>query len=630
MYIVTCYSFKGGVGRTMALVNVGLELARTGRRVLLVDFDLEAPSLETFNLPRPRKQTPGIVDYVTHYFATNKAPDAGEYIYESAGMGEGGGRLWIMPAGKQDEMYGQRLASIDWQRLYTEYDGYLMFEDLKAQWKELLDPNYVLIDSRTGHTDVGGICTRQLPDAVTILFFPNEQNLFGLKKVVSNIRKETQGPRKKNIQLHFVTSNIPDLDDEDLILENRMRSFRETLGYQALSGIIHRYDSLALLNQMIFTRDRPRSRLAQEYRELVRTIVQHNPEDREGVLDFLKDMARPTYRIQDISATVLEERFEAIRTSHAGDGEILSRLANIRYRQGRLEEALALINKAIDNGYRNTEILLRRAELYRFSGDLQHVRDDIRSVLDSTDVTYFDINLAIRLLRHLGSKELELVPDSQALKSLGFDERYQVALELLWSHDSLAAAETILRRLVQDQDISMAQYEKAVNELSVCLIGLRRFHDAMQVISTVRPDSLNLDIQKIFNYAMAEWAETGAIPRDLFKRVIDFDTRDAQTDKTPDSTRTPNYTQCLALAHWAVGDIEQARERISRARQQIMARHSPTFSAWRYLTVTVEEFIHDLEAMLEMINGKKVVPVFMAKSAKTKGERTSHDRSRKS
>jgi hypothetical protein len=176
----------------------------------------------------------------------------------------------------------------------------------------------------------------------------------------------------------------------------------------------------------------------------------------------------------------------------------------------------------------------------------------------------------------------------------------------------------------------MAQYEKAINELSVCLIGLRRFHDAMQVISTVRPDSLNLDIQKIFNYAMAEWAETGAIPRDLFKRVIDFDTRDAQTDKTPGSTRTPNYTQCLALAHWAVGDIEQARERISRARQQIMARHSHTFSAWRYLTVTLEEFIHDLEAMLEMINGKKVVPVFMAKSAKTKGERTSHDRSRKS
>ena len=57
--------------------------------------------------------------------------------------------------------------------------GYLMFEDLKAQWKTLLDPDYVLIDSRTGHTDVGGICTRQLPDAVTICFSPMSKTSSG-------------------------------------------------------------------------------------------------------------------------------------------------------------------------------------------------------------------------------------------------------------------------------------------------------------------------------------------------------------------------------------------------------------------------------------------------------------------
>jgi len=230
MYIVTFYSFKGGVGRTMALVNAGLELARSGRRVLLVDFDLEAPSIETFNLSRPREYTPGIVNYVTRYMATSEAPDASAYCYESAGMGEREGRLWIMPAGQQDDSYGQYLHAIDWQRLYTEYDGYLMFEDLKAQWKTLLDPDYVLIDSRTGHTDVGGVCTRQLPDAVTILFFPNEQNLFGLKKVVSDIRNEAQGPREKSIQLHFVTSKVPHSEDEDKKLETGRRLFREDVG----------------------------------------------------------------------------------------------------------------------------------------------------------------------------------------------------------------------------------------------------------------------------------------------------------------------------------------------------------------------------------------------------------------
>jgi len=42
LYVITFYSFKGGVGRTMALVNTAAELARRGRKVLVVDFDLEA------------------------------------------------------------------------------------------------------------------------------------------------------------------------------------------------------------------------------------------------------------------------------------------------------------------------------------------------------------------------------------------------------------------------------------------------------------------------------------------------------------------------------------------------------------------------------------------------------------
>ena len=45
---VTFYSYKGGVGRTMALANVAAILAKQGRRVLLIDFDLEAPGLDAF------------------------------------------------------------------------------------------------------------------------------------------------------------------------------------------------------------------------------------------------------------------------------------------------------------------------------------------------------------------------------------------------------------------------------------------------------------------------------------------------------------------------------------------------------------------------------------------------------
>src|SRR5262249_33967986 len=161
-----------------------------------------------------------------------------------------------------------KLRAINWQNLYQHFDGYLLFEDLKTQWQEVYKPDYVFIDSRTGHTEVEGICTRQLPDAVVNLFFPNEQNLAGLRQVVSDIRAEVKGPRHKKIQLHFVMSNVPDLDGEEEILNERMEAFREELGYDDLTATIHRYESLSLLNQVIFTYARPKSRLAREYRAL--------------------------------------------------------------------------------------------------------------------------------------------------------------------------------------------------------------------------------------------------------------------------------------------------------------------------------------------------------------------------
>src|SRR5690349_1930475 len=118
MFVVTFYSFKGGVGRTLAAVNAGAELAQRGRRVLLVDFDLEAPGLLTFGLFDHGNQNPGLVDYVCRYIATNKAPDVGDYLTRATRR-VGNGEMWLMSAGRQDATYAERLQSIDWPQLYS-------------------------------------------------------------------------------------------------------------------------------------------------------------------------------------------------------------------------------------------------------------------------------------------------------------------------------------------------------------------------------------------------------------------------------------------------------------------------------------------------------------------------------
>src|SRR5215470_12611442 len=49
--IITFYSYKGGTGRSMAVANVAWILASGGKRVLTVDWDLEAPGLHRYYMP---------------------------------------------------------------------------------------------------------------------------------------------------------------------------------------------------------------------------------------------------------------------------------------------------------------------------------------------------------------------------------------------------------------------------------------------------------------------------------------------------------------------------------------------------------------------------------------------------
>ena len=92
--IYTFYSYKGGVGRSMALANVAEYFYLKGLRVVMVDWDLEAPGLESFFYEDARKainmfnqvRVPvlGVVENMSYLIA----PGSGERI-DVFGMGGG-------------------------------------------------------------------------------------------------------------------------------------------------------------------------------------------------------------------------------------------------------------------------------------------------------------------------------------------------------------------------------------------------------------------------------------------------------------------------------------------------------------------------------------------------------------
>ena len=94
--IVTFYSYKGGTGRSMALVNVGWILASAGYRVLLVDWDLEAPGLHRYLHPflsdPELHDSPGLIDWATDVVAASTTPRVAEPPQSTA-------RLWDTATG---------------------------------------------------------------------------------------------------------------------------------------------------------------------------------------------------------------------------------------------------------------------------------------------------------------------------------------------------------------------------------------------------------------------------------------------------------------------------------------------------------------------------------------------------
>ena len=408
----------------MALVNVAVDLARSGRKVLAVDFDLEAPGLDTFDLAQHSGTCPGIDRLRKHLHRDRKSTKRTRFfirVYRN--WKRTMDPLWIMPSGAQGDSYAKTFAEIDWATLYEKHDGYLLFEDLKAQWRELLDPDYVLIDSRTGHTDIGGICTRQLPDAVVILFFPNAQNLRGLTKVVRDIRTERTEPSANTIDLHFVMSNVPDLDDEDKILEENIASFQSNLGFRGDPLIIHRYDSLSLLNQVIFSKDRRRSRLAREYRTLATALMRLNPRDREGALMYIDAVlrnSRTSGPYEGSRIRNLDDHLAEIEENFQDDGEVLFRAGSLRADDGRYDDAVALFDSAIDVGYRATDVFLRRADIRRLENDHNGASADAKQALHSPDATAVQVRRALAMIV---PEQLDGIADSPAVMSLSPDDK---------------------------------------------------------------------------------------------------------------------------------------------------------------------------------------------------------------
>ncbi|MFJ8107445.1 FxSxx-COOH system tetratricopeptide repeat protein [Streptomyces sp. NPDC096132] len=228
--IVTFYSYKGGTGRTMALANVGWILAGGGHRVLLVDWDLEAPGLHRYLHPLlvdpELRSSNGLINMVQAYVRTVLSPQAPPVRTTAASGPEprsaaaatetddwlrtaadptpytiglllelpSGGRLDFLPAGRQSAAYSAAVTSFNWHSFYDRHGGGHFLQALREEMISSYD--YVLIDSRTGVSDTSGICTILLPDILVDCFTMSVQSIRGGVDAAAAVQRSAPRPIK--------------------------------------------------------------------------------------------------------------------------------------------------------------------------------------------------------------------------------------------------------------------------------------------------------------------------------------------------------------------------------------------------------------------------------------------------
>jgi tetratricopeptide (TPR) repeat protein len=308
---ISFYSYKGGTGRTLALANCARALAQLGKTVAVIDLDLEAPGLAHFAAFRPKgekavgKDRPlpelaGFADYIDVCLRDGPPARLAGYFHPCKGAKGDRGRVFLMPAGKRDGPAYRDILSFDWDGFYAEKDGYRIMENLRGHIAHNLGeddqrpirPDYVLIDSRTGLSETGGIATHQLADLVVLIFGLNRQNLDGTAWVHDSLAALRDPPR-----MLLVVSPLPEILEtgKGTLFAERLAFIRKRLR-QALNlqrpAILPYRPVLAWEERILVDSDEAEYLgYDQPYRELL-TLILETFQDRDFYLDRAMDALR--------------------------------------------------------------------------------------------------------------------------------------------------------------------------------------------------------------------------------------------------------------------------------------------------------------------------------------------------
>ncbi|MBT9456051.1 MAG: pentapeptide repeat-containing protein, partial [Burkholderiaceae bacterium] len=275
--VISFYSYKGGVGRTLLAANMAVALAREGK-TLLWDMDAEAPGLHNIRALRNKGEIKsGFFDWLLDWQKNKLRPPGPQDLAKFSKLIQPTPftQLSILPAHGDKADAAALYFGIDWSHLLggNPPPGRDVFNEL---FEHLGREGYrhVLIDTRTGLTDLGALLAGALPDATVVVGGFGRQNLRGLGRVYQALSALAPTDRRSDTKLRLfpVASPIPQ-DDADKLAAGR-KLWSNAFGVPDLASVREiRFDTaLPFSEDLLITQ--PEREIAKDYERIYRDLSQ--------------------------------------------------------------------------------------------------------------------------------------------------------------------------------------------------------------------------------------------------------------------------------------------------------------------------------------------------------------------
>ena len=218
METVAFYSYKGGVGRTLLVANTAQFLAMSGCRVVALDLDLEAPGLhqklgtsDILNRARTGSLAGAVDALLCPIEANCQTASLREMAIDVDLPSIGDGSLILIPAGSApSHAYWEKLERLNNLLRVKKREGGLLEAvlDLQARILDEFAPDFLLIDSRTGITELGGFATSILADRVVCLTTTAPESVEGTRVVAEALRAAPRLSSQKPVRIDFLITRV--------------------------------------------------------------------------------------------------------------------------------------------------------------------------------------------------------------------------------------------------------------------------------------------------------------------------------------------------------------------------------------------------------------------------------------